>query len=810
MSDSNSVDRTLSSDITSSEFSFGDYTSIASSTSIRAAADSSEFSVQNDAGHAHIFIERPTFLTDTRIENPAIAEIEHLRQRFRQMIMEGNSPASTPNPSDLLKALGSRDDPVRKMAAFKLQSLINDPSFAEMFVSSGGLPKLRLLVLESSGNTLAYGLASFARLLDVDQGWEAVDNAVVEKVMELVVCQPLVNILRGAMAILVAVVSRPYNEEQNGESDHSKKQVGGFAALKPALATYPQFLEMLVSRLSSADHALCANALQLINSLMRDAITNDAETEWPKFIKRIQDLGVIKAVYLLMKGTALQDLSHPLLEFQALTKILLRRWRDVPVDLQKPEHRRTIKAIHLSSNPEKSKPSDAGSGEEEPRKGHHPFKWRRLGFTSEQPENDFEATGFLGLMDLSDWIRRSQEEFQHYLLEQALAPEDSRAPLAQVSLTMTQVLFEHFEVDRNEEEESKNYLALESRSQNNEKIFKPLLLHWSRLHVAGLYAFLRLWKAAGANTGDFTKIADLVRILIESVVGGADRSKSIEEIEKEMAATDLKSLRQLQMEIMDLQFDDIWGHHLQPSKDELLNEATQLLCEQRIRCMLAGQWFPIDLEYPDHENGGPVQQDNLHAHSTYWRFIRLAADRRYLHWGDFEAREDPWPTVDQLSDKVDTTIITSVTSGIGEVGDDNSDDDGATKEGTINRVLINGILPSSRGKDSGHARNVSKVSKTSKHSNRQTERETVLLSFMPTSKQVASEWVDGLLFVLSQQAITAPTNKYINLIADMALKTRLLNLRYNEEDGMIGGMQGTEMPEIPSREGLDENYYYQI
>lgn len=61
---------------------------------------------------------------------------------------------------------------------------------------------------------------------------------------------------------------------------------------------HPQFLEMLVSRLSSADHALCANSLQLINSLMRDAITNDTDNEWPRFIKRLQDLGVIKAVFV--------------------------------------------------------------------------------------------------------------------------------------------------------------------------------------------------------------------------------------------------------------------------------------------------------------------------------------------------------------------------------------------------------------------------------------------------------------------------------------------------------------------------------
>src|SRR3954453_17145764 len=122
------------------------------------------------------------------------------------------------------------------------------------------------------------------------------------------------------MAVLVSIVSRPLNEERVSTSS---EYIGGFKALKPAIGHYPQFLEMLVSRLSSADHALCANALQLINSLMRDAIMNDAENECPKFIKRLQDLGFIKAVFVLMQISGIQDLAHPLLEFQALTKVLL-------------------------------------------------------------------------------------------------------------------------------------------------------------------------------------------------------------------------------------------------------------------------------------------------------------------------------------------------------------------------------------------------------------------------------------------------------------------------------------------------------
>ena len=100
---------------------------------------------------------------------------------LRIVAMDLNNPSRSPNLADLLTGLSSSEDATRKMAAFKLQSLINDPSFAEHFVISGGLPRLRALILETNGNTLAYSLASFARLLEVEQGWEAVNDKVVEK-----------------------------------------------------------------------------------------------------------------------------------------------------------------------------------------------------------------------------------------------------------------------------------------------------------------------------------------------------------------------------------------------------------------------------------------------------------------------------------------------------------------------------------------------------------------------------------------------------------------------------------------------------
>lgn len=86
------------------------------------------------------------------------------------------------NVPELVERLGSDEDAVRKMAVFKLQSNIGDPSFADLFIIEGGLTRLRYLALHASGNTLAYSLTSFARLLEVDKGWECVDQELVERV----------------------------------------------------------------------------------------------------------------------------------------------------------------------------------------------------------------------------------------------------------------------------------------------------------------------------------------------------------------------------------------------------------------------------------------------------------------------------------------------------------------------------------------------------------------------------------------------------------------------------------------------------
>ncbi|KAJ4345210.1 uncharacterized protein N0V89_011339 [Didymosphaeria variabile] len=643
----------------------------------------------------------------------------------------------------------------------------------------GGLPKLRFLALHATGNTLAYCLTSLSRLLELDKGWDHVTDDLTRRIVGLVVAQPLVNVNRGAMSVLAAIVGNPSHR-------NSQPGVTGFQRLKPVIESHKQFLPSLVEKMTSADHALCANSLQLINALMRDTIANEADSEWPRFIKQLQELGVIKSVYGLMQSSAVQDLAHPLLDFQSLTKILLRRWREEKVDLEKADHRRAIRGLHVASNPDQPGTDSKGS------KRQSPAKWRRLGFESESPAFEFNSTGFLGLMDLTDFVYKNEDGFQKLLLEQSAEPLDQRCPIARASLAVTSTLYDHFEVDKADESESNRYTIQDSRA-NFERAFKPLLLHWSRLHTSGLNAFIRLWKAAGAQLEDFDKIEELVRILTEQVVGQAPRTKEIKDVEEELAEFDIQRLRELQMELLELTYEDAWGHHLRQVRDELSHEALQFVKEQRIRCLLQGAWFPQTMNYGT--EAGPVTSKTLsRTVPSLWRFVRLSHNRRYLHFSDFEEKLPTEPRLDALRDKIDLSIVSSVVSNVSASAPSTASSDSTLKDAahanTSTRITIHGYLPAT-----SHSRQKSDASKS-------TQKESVLLQLHPQSHTLASEWLDGLLMLLNQQPITADTNKLVNLIGGYGLKIRLLNVRFEDV--------GMEEPILPSREGLDDDYYYDI
>ncbi|KAI6772548.1 hypothetical protein HG530_003506 [Fusarium avenaceum] len=707
----------------------------------------------------------------------------------------------------LLARMASNEDASRKMAVFKLQNSINDPAFADVFISSGGLVVLRRLIMTATGNTLAYSLQSLTRLLEVDMGWDIFEGPtagdLVERVVQLIVMNPLVNILRGAMSILVALVSHSQSTNQSSATNQTPGTFG-FRALKPAVAVYPHFFELVIQQLQSADHALSANALMLINALIRDAVSGESAMnggkanagsgeDWAKFIKRLQDLGLIKAVHRLMQSSALQDLAHPMLEFQILTKILLRKWREVAVDLERPEHRRALKGLHLASAPERVPVNGHSPGQDSheasAKKGsrrHNPEKWRRLGFETESPAQEFDMTGFLGMMDLTDYVRKHEDGFQKMLLEQAGKPAPERCPVARASFAVTMILYDHFDVDKTDLDDVRGYQLLESK--DHDRLFRPLLLQWSRLHTAGLHAFFRVWKATGAETDDFEKVAELIRILVDHVVGGARRTKDLAEVEEEMQEYDVPRLRDQQMGLLEMSFENTWGQHLQQVREELKQEALQFVKEQRIRCLLEGSWFSKPT--PKRDNG--AVKHRLFT-PTPWRFAKLSHNRRYLHYADFEERTVTAPGLDSLPEKVDLSTISSVVSNVSAPNEDT-------------RSTLSGFV----GKDTP-PKPTTKITVYSFVSPAEATRgadakEQPIFTLWPLSHSLASEWLDGLLMLLNQAPITAETNKLVNLVSEYGLKIRLLNVRM--DTAFEGPEPGAGV--IPSREGLDEDYFFEV
>lgn len=144
-------------------------------------------------------------------------------------------------------------------------------------------------------------------------------------------------------------------------------------------------------------------------------------------------------------------------------------------------------------------------------------------------------------------------------------------------------------------------------------------------------------------------------------------------------------------------------------------------------------------------------------------------------------------------------MVSSVVSNVSSNPDHSSTSTVKTAPRQVTtKITIHGYAQP--GASTGHSKSHSHA----RTGSRSTQKEVVLLTLRPSSHSVASEWLDGLLMLLNQQPITAETTKLIDLVGNYGLKIRLLNVRF--DDATFAG----EVPAVPSRDGLDEDYYYDV
>ena len=760
----------------------------------------------------------------------------------------------------IIVSLSSPEPGLQKMAVFRLQSSVSDPALADAFISEGGLTALRSLILTGTANTLAYSLQSFSKILEMDMGWEVFEvtgaGDLVERIVELICTHPLVNILRGAMSICSAVVSHPYSSRYSGQS---KPGAFGFRAIKPAIAKYPQFYDMVALQLGSADHGLCGSAISLLNALMRDVLTNgevggekdnDRVEDWMTFIKRLEDLGVMTKTSTLMRSSGLQDLAHPLLETQIIALMILRKRQQIPFDIDNHAQRRILKTIHAYSKPStlehQSTITSHSISSTTTSKASDPEKWRRLGFLTESPGKELSDPGcFAAIRDLHYYVCHHTSTFQRILLEQSAKPFNERPPIARCSLDVSWLLYDYFGCDN--PEDASLYRVLDSDTPERfDQIFKPLVLDWARLHVACLTAFIRLWAATQASYDDYDKLVDLVKICIREVIGEAQRTDTIEEVEQRMSEISLWQLRALQLKAYDDAFEMRWHDHLTDVRSKLHAEASEFMKEQRIRCLMAGAWFPKTISgAKSMANGSDIM---------VYTYARLSLNRRYLHWHDFKLEEyNSLITKQQTEIKVtdlpskilvnhiSSVICTGILRSQLETGtttnrtsddvvhtgdtDENSDSSSASsastiqptltrrstahtpgtaarsRKGTITKSMSNLRIERSNPRKKGKAKTLASP-KCIIVRTRDSSIERTFLNLTCPTQDLACEWFDGLLLLCKMEAKTEETTTLVERIVEQGIKARLLHVSY-VDDGV-----DEKRVEVPSREGVEDEYFY--
>ncbi|KAI7249372.1 hypothetical protein KC335_g17777 [Hortaea werneckii] len=328
---------------------------------------------------------------------------------------------------------------------------------------------------------------------------------------------------------------------------------------------------------------------------------------------------------------------------------------------------------------------------------------------------------------------------------------------------------------------------------------------------------------------DFYKIEELVRILVERVVGAASRKTDVASVEEGLRNVGLETARQWQMEGLEEVYEDAWGPHLGAVREQLSRESALFMKEQRVRCLLQGAWFPT---------ASVAGASAAGVGGGGWRYVRLSHNRRYLHYRNFgEKTEGSELPLDQLPEKIDLNTVTSVESNISAAeqqqqqqqrqsqqtngvlgGQANSSVEtlrtGTARDSTkhsqlqqpttTSKITIIGTVP-----PPGRSGATSALSLVSPGA----DEETVLLELQPQSISEASEWLDGLLMLLDQQPITASTTQLIDMMVDWGVRLRMLNLRWEDVDweALEQRVKGLEVEEreVPSREGLaGEEYWY--
>lgn len=214
-----------------------------------------------------------------------------------------------------------------------------------------------------------------------------------------------------------------------------------FPSLELSIANTPNFIESLVTRLTSPNVQLIHSALQLINSTLLCFVLTKTDAA-SSYFEQLRDAGLLRNASQLFENKPLAASCSPqLYDLQELIRAIFGHYQGIVVDLAEPLHRTSYKQVEsmlvtlIGSN-------QAGG-----------VDWLRTGLSEGQdPVTEINnSLKWAGIQDFSDFLAQDEMMFKKMYLEHlAFAPPNSRFPFMSASLAVSEIMFDIFGINDNQ------------------------------------------------------------------------------------------------------------------------------------------------------------------------------------------------------------------------------------------------------------------------------------------------------------------------------------------------------------------------
>lgn len=575
-----------------------------------------------------------------------------------------------------------------------------------------------------------------------------------------------------------------------------------FGSLEQSIASHPEFIESLVSRLLSSNVQIIHAALQLINATLLRLVLTRPDTASPYF-DQLRDAGLLRYASQLFENKPLAASCSPqLYDLQELIRAIFAQNKQIDVDIS--DH------LHLTSYKQMESMVTTLIGTNQ----SNNVDWQRTGLSEGQdPVTEINnSLKWAGIQDFTDFLSQDEMVFKKMYLEHlAFAPPNSRFPLIPASLAVSEIMFDIFGVNEFKKDyfnvmpesfipapyaihdispsastasltgpkvsssmlspstsvsETLNTTTRVAKAGANSSVeselaklgkLRPLIFDWGLLHSAGIVNFLRLWLVSSAQKEDFENIIEVVRVLFAQAIPNSDFSTvSIDSVVSKLDTLSYADIRALQLQNVEEELNSHWGMEIRSLHNQFHQESYDFVKEQRIRLLLRGEWFYIDnpTQPPPTNSKSRLSTGStagVAAPTSRRYFVALSPSLNTLHYSEYPKKLDEYPAVDALTRTVDLSTITKV---------------------IVTSLTPKTHQPKNRLRVNLQSRtNYSKISLVSTGS-----RENSTLNFYIDTPEKAAAWGDGLLMLKNKPYQSTETKKYIDMFAETKLRLQMMHI----------------------------------